>query len=101
MKEFVSQNPEYDVFLNNCEDFAKALARKIIDGSYPTVVKPRGAVYPVSSVAMADIFVEIEKELGYDEAVIYLDYAGLAKGSGLFDINEFIKNKKLDKSRES
>ena len=94
MKEFVKANPNYDLLDNNCEVLAKALAKKIVDGHFPTQQKMRGAVQPIAAGAEAEAFVKITVEDGFEDAVIYDPDAKLAKGQGPFDIDEIIKEQK-------
>lgn len=94
MNAFLNQTPDYNLVTNNCEDLAKALSKKIIDGPFPTQEKMRGAVYPVSHGSMAEIFVKIVVEDGFDDAVIYDPNASLTKGPGPKSIDDMIEEEK-------
>lgn len=94
MNEFLSQNPDYDLMNNNCEDLAKALSKKIINGVFPTREKMRGAVSPVRLGSFVESLVKIVVEAGFEDAVIYDPNASLTKGPGPINIDDTIKEEK-------
>ena len=94
MKDILDQKPDYDLMSNNCEDFAKALSKSIMDGMFPTQEKMRGAVFPGARGSMAENFVKIRVEDGFEDAVIYDPKGSLTKGPGPINIDDTIKEEK-------